>query len=212
MNDPLTQASAAPEILLVDDDPGAIQLLGTMLAGLGRLRFATSGKDALRLARDLPPDLILLDAEMPGMSGFQLMELLKAENRPDQQRDTHLATRSATVSANWRPTVLGTSSPKIRITNATTIVMMSDEELTRHHALRVTATEYPGYPCRVTLDDAQPGEEVVLLNFEHLPVDSPYRSSHAIYVRANATSKCEAIPRDLIEWTDGRARLRLHRP
>jgi len=50
-----------------------------MLAGLGRLRFATSGKDALRLARDLPPDLILLDAEMPGMSGFQLMELLKAE-------------------------------------------------------------------------------------------------------------------------------------
>ena len=79
MNDPLTQASAAPEILLVDDAPGAIQLLGTMLAGLGRLRFATSGKDALRLARDLPPDLILLDAEMPGMSGFQLMELLKAE-------------------------------------------------------------------------------------------------------------------------------------
>ncbi len=79
MNDPLTQSLAAPEILLVDDDPGAIHLLGTMLAGLARLRFATSGKDALRLACDLPPDLILLDAEMPGMSGFQLMELLKAE-------------------------------------------------------------------------------------------------------------------------------------
>ncbi|HEX7607181.1 MAG TPA: DUF1203 domain-containing protein [Usitatibacter sp.] len=70
---------------------------------------------------------------------------------------------------------------------------MSDEELARHRARRVTATEYPGYPCRVTLDDAQPGEELVLLNFEHLPVDSPYRSSHAIYVRANAARKCEAI-------------------
>ena len=41
MNDPLTQSLAAPEILLVDDDPGAIHLLGTMLAGLARLRFAT---------------------------------------------------------------------------------------------------------------------------------------------------------------------------
>lgn len=72
-------AAAAQDILLVDDDPGAIQLMGTMLAKLGRLRFATNGKDALRLAGELPPDLILLDAEMPGMSGFQLLERLKAE-------------------------------------------------------------------------------------------------------------------------------------
>src|SRR5258708_25651849 len=70
---------------------------------------------------------------------------------------------------------------------------MSGEELARHRALRVTATEYPGYPCRVTLDDAQPGEEVILLNFEHLPVESPYRSSHAIYVRTNATRRYEGI-------------------
>jgi hypothetical protein len=70
---------------------------------------------------------------------------------------------------------------------------MSDDELARHRARRVIAEEYPGYPCRVTLDDAQPGEELVLLNFEHLPVDSPYRSSHAIYVRANAARKCETI-------------------
>lgn len=72
---------------------------------------------------------------------------------------------------------------------------MSDEELARHHARRVVAEEYPGYPCRVTLDDAQPGEELVLLNFEHLPVDSPYRSSHAIYVRANAARRCKMIDR-----------------
>jgi uncharacterized protein DUF1203 len=70
---------------------------------------------------------------------------------------------------------------------------MSDEELARHRARRYTAKEHPGYPCRVTLDDAQPGEEVLLLNFEHLPVDSPYRSSHAIYVRANAALRYEGI-------------------
>jgi hypothetical protein len=70
---------------------------------------------------------------------------------------------------------------------------MSDAELARNRALRVTATEYPGYPCRVTLDDAQPGEDVILLNFEHLPVDSPYRSSHAIYVRAAARERFEGV-------------------
>lgn len=66
-------------ILLVDDDPGAIQLLARILQDTGELRFATSGEDALRLAREAPPDLILLDAEMPGMSGFQACEALKAE-------------------------------------------------------------------------------------------------------------------------------------
>ena len=66
-------------ILLVDDDPGAIQLMGRILADVGKLRFATNGKDALRLARDSAPDLILLDAEMPGMSGFELLRTLKAE-------------------------------------------------------------------------------------------------------------------------------------
>jgi diguanylate cyclase (GGDEF)-like protein len=44
------------------------------------LRFATNGEDALRLVRKCPPDLILLDAEMPGMSGFKLFEALKLES------------------------------------------------------------------------------------------------------------------------------------
>jgi len=65
-------------ILLVDDDPGSIQLLNRVLAGLGQLRFASNGKDALRLALESPPDLILLDAEMPGMSGFETCKALKA--------------------------------------------------------------------------------------------------------------------------------------
>lgn len=66
-------------ILLVDDDPSTLQLLSRMLANVGDLRFATSGEDALRLARESAPDLILLDAEMPGMSGFEVCEALKAD-------------------------------------------------------------------------------------------------------------------------------------
>ena len=60
---------------------------------------------------------------------------------------------------------------------------LSDDELSRHRALRKTCDEKPGFPCRVSLEDAEPGESVLLLNFEHLPVHSPYRASHAIYVR-----------------------------
>jgi hypothetical protein len=66
----------------------------------------------------------------------------------------------------------------------THLFALSDEELARHGAVRRIADERkPGYPCRVSLTDSQPGDELVLVNFEHLPVDSPYRMRFAIYVR-----------------------------
>ncbi len=67
------------DILIIDDDAGTIQLLARMLTGVGRLRFATNGADALRLMRDQVPDLALLDADMPDMSGFEVCEALKAD-------------------------------------------------------------------------------------------------------------------------------------
>ena len=59
----------AQSVLLVDDDPGTIAVMARMLAGEAELRFAVNGADALRVAHENIPDLILLDAEMPGMSG-----------------------------------------------------------------------------------------------------------------------------------------------
>lgn len=66
-------------LLLVDDDPESIQIMGRILSEVGHLRFATNGEDALRLARKSPPDLILLDAAVPGLSGFEVCEALKAD-------------------------------------------------------------------------------------------------------------------------------------
>ncbi|OYY88519.1 MAG: hypothetical protein B7Y45_14450 [Sphingomonas sp. 28-66-16] len=63
---------------------------------------------------------------------------------------------------------------------------MSDEERAAAGVIRVIADARPGFPCRVTLEDAAPGEALLLLNHEHLPVDTPYRSSHAIFVRDGA--------------------------
>jgi diguanylate cyclase (GGDEF)-like protein len=67
-----------PSLLVVDDDPSLIQLMGLLLGDMGNIRFATSGAAALRMAQSERPDLILLDAEMPGMNGFDACAALKA--------------------------------------------------------------------------------------------------------------------------------------
>jgi hypothetical protein len=47
---------------------------------------------------------------------------------------------------------------------------LSDEELAVHGAVRRTADERsPGYPCRISLTDSQPGDELILVNYEHHP-------------------------------------------
>lgn len=64
---------------------------------------------------------------------------------------------------------------------------LSDEALAHHDARRVVADKRPGFPCRVSLRDAEVGERLILLNYEHLSVSSPYRSRHAIFVRESAS-------------------------
>ncbi len=66
-------------IVVVDDDPGTINLIGRILSGTAEMRFATSGETALKLMADYVPDLILLDAELPGMSGFKVFEKLRVQ-------------------------------------------------------------------------------------------------------------------------------------
>ena len=64
-------------ILLVDDAPTNIQMLNETLKDDYRLFFATSGKEALRLANESPPDLIILDVIMPDMDGYEVCRALK---------------------------------------------------------------------------------------------------------------------------------------
>lgn len=63
---------------------------------------------------------------------------------------------------------------------------LSNEELARHGAVRHTVDDTPGFPDRITMTDIEPGGTALLLNYEHLPVDSPYRSRHAIFVQEGA--------------------------
>ena len=59
--------------------------------------------------------------------------------------------------------------------------------------IRVDAT--PGFPDRVELRDLEQGDSALLLNFLHQPADSPYKSSHAIFIREGAMTRFDAIDR-----------------
>jgi diguanylate cyclase (GGDEF)-like protein len=66
-------------ILLVDDDSMVVRILSRILADFTPLRFATSGRAALKLARESVPDLVLLDVDMPELSGFEVCKAFKSD-------------------------------------------------------------------------------------------------------------------------------------
>lgn len=74
---------------------------------------------------------------------------------------------------------------------------LSDEDLAARGVIRRVVDSPVGLPSRVDLEDAQVGDTVLLLNYEHQPADTPFRASHAIFVneKAQATRKTvNALP------------------
>ena len=83
--------------------------------------------------------------------------------------------------------VLGLSPDQFR-----PLFAMADAQLHQLGARRVIADD-PSMPCRVSMEHAELGEELLLLNFEHQPANTPYRATHAIYVRKVADRAFEAV-------------------
>jgi len=69
----------------------------------------------------------------------------------------------------------------------------TDEELVAGGARRVVADKTPGFPDRIEMRDLNVGETAILVNYTHLDAASPYRSSHAIYVREGAGQAYDAV-------------------
>jgi diguanylate cyclase (GGDEF)-like protein len=67
-------------VLVVDDIPQNIHLLNAILNEEYRLVFATNGPDAIKIASDLLPDIVLLDVMMPDMTGFEVCKLMKEDD------------------------------------------------------------------------------------------------------------------------------------
>jgi hypothetical protein len=70
---------------------------------------------------------------------------------------------------------------------------LSDESLAAKGVTRHVADKKPGFPDRVELCDAELGQTLLLLNYTHQPADTPYRASHAIYVREGATERYDRV-------------------
>jgi hypothetical protein len=70
---------------------------------------------------------------------------------------------------------------------------LDDAALAARGMRRVTADTKPGYPCRISLEDAEPGERLILLPFEHHDARSPYRASGPIFVREAADVPFDAV-------------------
>lgn len=80
-------SSAAPVILVAEDDEDAMHIVTTMLRHAGfRVAQAVTGTEALAMARELHPALIVLDVAMPGMTGWEVARQLRADGDDPAQR------------------------------------------------------------------------------------------------------------------------------
>lgn len=81
-SEPMKIDTARASIMIVDDEPENLNILGEMLRQEGwRVRAFPSGAMALVSAREDPPDLVLLDIRMPGMDGYTVCSYFKAEDK-----------------------------------------------------------------------------------------------------------------------------------
>jgi len=96
-------------ILVVDDDPHAVEILTRMLGreGYGCIS-AAGGAAALELLKDQPPDVIVLDVMMPGMDGLQVCERLRADENL-RQIPVILLTAKDDIETRSRGMALGVS-------------------------------------------------------------------------------------------------------
>ena len=70
---------------------------------------------------------------------------------------------------------------------------LPDEQLAAKGVKRYIADSKPGFPDRVEIRDAEPGESLLLLNYTHQPANTPYNSSHAIFVLESAKERYNRI-------------------
>jgi len=70
---------------------------------------------------------------------------------------------------------------------------LSDAALKQRGVRRCIADRSPGFPDRIEVRDAEPGEALLLLNHLHQPADTPYRASHAIFVREGAERPLDIV-------------------
>jgi CheY-like chemotaxis protein len=132
-------------ILIVDDEPGNIEILSETLGNSYEILFAVSGKEALEIAKRQRPDLIILDIIMPVMSGYEVLRNLKlnpslkeipvifitALNQEDQE------TRGLTLGAvDYIPKPFNAAIVKLRVRTQLELKLQRDVLMRRNEELQ----------------------------------------------------------------------------
>ncbi|RZL53749.1 MAG: DUF1203 domain-containing protein [Sphingomonas sp.] len=73
------------------------------------------------------------------------------------------------------------------------LIGRTDAALAAQGARRCVVDAHPGFPDRIEVRDLAIGETAILLNYEHQPADTPYRSRHAIFIGETATQALDRI-------------------
>ena len=142
-----------PTILVVDDEPLNLQVIRQVLHADCRLVFAKDGRNALTLATAAPPDLILLDVMMPGMTGYEVCRELKADERTrhvpvifvtalSHEADETLGLELGAVDYLTKP--ISAAILKVRVRTHLSLVRIEELQQTRLQAIRCLglAAEY----------------------------------------------------------------------
>jgi hypothetical protein len=75
------------------------------------------------------------------------------------------------------------------------LIGQSDEALARLGAKRYVADKKPGFPDRIGMRDAEPGQSLILVNYTHQPADNAYHSRHAIFVLEGGERQYDEVDR-----------------
>jgi hypothetical protein len=140
------------------------------------------------------PHLLRNRRHFPGQLRGNVQNSLAANGQtvtPSEAISTQMNTTSYPASSIRREEKHQKSGCSFRISGISAEVLnelrhLSDDELRQRNVFRYIADHKPGYPCRVSLVDAEIGESLLLLNFGHLMSSTPYRSVGPIFVRESA--------------------------
>ena len=202
---------AAPQILLVDDNPTNLQVLYQTLEGQGyRLLAARSGKDAIAIAERAAPDLILLDVMMPDIDGFETCARLKADARTRDCAD-HLSLGAhrarATRRAGWisARSISSTSRSRRKRSSPACRTHLTIRELQQQLRQRNAALEHELTVAQELLREARDRTDGVLLGDSAAAV----RLRHDI---REAAGSDETLADQRTAWQRSRSRRPRHPP
>jgi two-component system cell cycle response regulator len=212
-------------ILVVDDEPENLELMEGILAPTGHtVRTASGGREALQAVEQELPDLILLDLLMPGVSGFEVCEMLRADSRTAhipiiiitalaqlgiKERVLTLGADDYLTKPIQRGDVLSRVEAMLRVRHLRqdldrTLAYVHELEMARHSHRRQALKEMGMAPAAPLPGDHQPAAPVILVVddeeltrqfYGDLLVERGFR----VVAAANGTEALEAVRRHTFE-------------